>query len=260
MMRPAFVLAAVLCALSACSPSPSASDAGSAASKGPTDARKLETQALAAHPGYARRAGDSLTLIINGKDGVRLDDGNRNGCTAMDDCAGWTFRGVEHLQSLSGIDPSILVAHDAGGERTRYAFVSADPVITWLDGWPSVSPSGQYVVAATANGAMVLYDWSTPSPHTVYDFGPDCTFLKWTSDREGQARCSYPGGKATLAYLALDGDTWRLGDDQEIDPNAADIQPVADSNLKKRATLIKGAPGKAADPAELKALGFERLN
>ncbi len=258
MIRRALLLAVIL-ALSACAPPASQDATSSAASKAATDARTLEAQAMTAHPGYARRAGDQLTLIINGKDGVRLSDGNRSGCTAMDDCAGWTFRGVEHLQSLTGIDPSILVAHDAGGERTRYAFISADPVVTWLDGWPSVSPSGQYIVSATASGSLVLYDWSTPSPHTMYDFGPDCAFLKWTSDREAQVRCAYPGGKATRAYIALYGDTWRLSDDQEIDPNAADIAPVPDSGLKKRVALIRGAPGKAADPGELKALGLQRL-
>ena len=215
---------------------------------------------MAARPGFARRDGDALILTRNGRDAVRLSDGNARGCGAMDDCAGWTFRGVANLQSAGGLDPTAIVARYDSGDHTRYLLVGGDPDPTWFDGFPAASPTGQYIVSVSSSGAMVLTDWATPYPHTMYDFGPDCTFLKWTSDREGQARCSYPGGKATMATLALYSDTWRLGDDQEIDPGADDIQPVEDSHLKKRVKLVKGAPGTAADDGELRTLGFERLN
>lgn len=257
MIRYAPILAAIL-ALSACSPPTSEHANSSAASKVATDDRTLEAQAMAAHPGYARRDGGVLTLILNGKDAVRLSDGSQ-GCGAMDDCPGWTFRGVEHLQSTTGLDPYALVAHDAGGERTRYTFIGTDPGLTWFDGWPAVSPTGQYIVSANPGGSLVLVDWSTPYPHTTYDFGSDCTFMSWTSDREAQARCTYPGGKATTATLALYNQVWRLSDDQEIDADAADIQPVEGSKLKKRVAIVKGQPGQAASETDLKAEGFERL-
>ncbi len=258
-MRTALVL---LFCLTACSPAaapPSAPVSSSSHAASVSDTRKLEAEAMAAHPGFARRDGEALVLTRNGKDVARLSDGNSAGCGAMDDCAGWTFRGVDNLQSATGLDPTILVARSDSGDRTRYLLVGGDPDVAWFDGFPAVSPTGQYIVSASASGAMVLTDWATPYPHTMYDFGPDCTFLKWTSDREGQARCTYPGGKATVATLALYDQVWRLGDDQEIDPNAADIQPVEGSHLKLRAQLVKGAPGTGADDSELKTLGFARL-
>lgn len=262
-MRNAIIVTAIAGVLAACSPEPTvpqpSSSSSTATASATSDTHKLETQAMAAHPGYARRDGVVLTLVQNGKDAVRLDDGSSKGCDAMDDCAGWTFRGVEHLLSTAGLDPNALVARDAGGERTRYTFIGSDPGLTWFYAWPSVSPSGQYIVSATDSGALVVYDWSTPFPHTMYDFGPDCTFLNWTSDSQAQARCAYPGGKATLATLALYGDVWRLSDTQEIDPAAGDIQPVEGSKLKKRVVIVHGAPSKAADEGELKTLGYQRL-
>lgn len=247
-MRRVLLLAAMLILAGCQRPGPTAHEAATtSASAAPDDAHKLEAQALSAHPGFARRDGDALVISTDGKDRARLT-------------GGWTFRGVEHLQSASGIDTYALVARDMPGGATAYAFVGADPDVTLFDAWPSVSPGGQYIVAANAGGSMTLTDWGTPYPHTVYDFSPDCTFTGWTSDREGQARCTYPEGKATLADIALYNQVWRLSDAEEIDPAAPSAMPVADSHLKKRATLISGAPGQATDAGKLKALGFERLN
>ncbi len=258
------ILVIVSClALAACSPqAPSAPETPtSAVSTSPvSDTHKLEAQAMAAHPGYARRDGGVLTLIFNGKDAVRLDDGNAKGCASMDDCAGWTFRGVEPLQSATGLDSHALVARDDGGESTRYAFIGTEPDLTWFASWPAVSPSGQYIASASDDGSLILTDWATAYPHTVYDFGPDCRFIAWTSDREAQVRCTYPGGRATLAVLALYNDVWRLGDTQEIDPAAADIQPVEGTKLKKRVLIAKARQGQTSDAAALKAECFERLD
>jgi len=213
--------ASSMAAASVAAASSAASDSASADPGDPAvvnDRRSLEAPVLKAQSDIAKREGDALTIRIDGKPAARFNDQRNLYCEGNDTCSVWTYAGIVTLGDGHGRKLPYPLLSQYNGEATSAVVVDRNGRIVWLDEKPVVSPSGQYLAAADAegysDGMLRITDWFSPGHQTTVSFdGESCSPVKWTSPASLTAECGRYEGKVLHkmpATVTIDHGHWRL--------------------------------------------------
>ncbi len=207
------------------------------------DRRGAEAPVLSAQSDVAKREGDVLTIRIDNNPAARFTDQRNLYCEGNDTCSVWTYAGTVTLGDGHGRKLPYPLLSQYNGEATSAVVVDRNGRIIWLDEKPVVSPSGQYLAAADAegysDGTLRIRDWFSPGHGAIVSFaGESCTPLKWTAATTLAAECGRNEGKALHrmpATVTMDHGHWRL------------VEVVAPAAPRKGRTKAKAQQTKVID-------------